>query len=118
MTLDAKTLASMRSAAARYLPDTCTIFRKTGETNTKGIAKPVFDAGAETNCRWRANNGAKATEQGKVFAIGTCTVELPALTSITVNDYLVFDNRKWEVLFDPPVDALTANLVIKVKELR
>lgn len=116
--IDAKILASMRAAAVLYLPDTCTIFRKTGETNSNGIAKPTFDAGTTSNCRWRADTGTKVTEQGKVFATGTCTVELPALTNITVNDYLVFDSRKWGILSDPPVDALTANLVVKVKELR
>lgn len=121
--VDGKTLATMRLIVALYFTDTCTIYRKTGETNTKGISKPTYDAGTSTPCGWSFKSGSKLTEgnavadKGRVYAATIVKVELPPTTSLTVDDYIQFDNRKWQITFVPPIDALAVSLIVDVKEL-
>ena len=114
----ANAIADLRDAAEQFMLDTCTIYRKTGDVNSSGISKPQYDSGTVTVCRWQPASGTTVAQDGKVFVSGIYEVGLPASTSITVNDYLLYAGRKFGPIFTPPIDALAPELVIQVREIK
>lgn len=111
-------LAQLRAESQRRMTDTATLFKKTGAEKSGGSLKPTFDDGTDVTCRWHSESGAKTIEDGKVVAKTTCTVELPAETDITVDDYITFGGIKYEVVTVPALAALDVDLVIEVRKAK
>lgn len=91
-------IAAMRTTLNRTLPDTATIKRDTqvsdgagGYTVTTATSDPVA-------CRVAPSNGREQTIAGRLDAVGTWTITLPANTDVTSKDRIAVGSRTFEVV--------------------
>lgn len=124
-------IAEVRSGAALFLLDTCTLYRKTGETINNGESVPVFDSGTSLACRLIIRSGSESNNvasQERAIAQGIFTglyrIQLPYGTEVAEDDrieYIDIENdtvRTFEVIFAPPFNIYTGAYVIYVREVK
>jgi hypothetical protein len=110
-------LAALRAwVAANDMPDTCTIQRKTGDVNTKGIPTPTYDAGTPTACRYIRGKGTETTADGKVVATNLATFVFPVSTTITPVDRILYGGATFNILDVPSAAALDVSLVVTAQK--
>lgn len=98
MLLSAAELASMRSTLNRTLPDTATIQRDVvGSDGSGGQTVTSITTTGAFACRVAVAAGREEVIAGKLDAVGTWTITLPALTDIAAGDRIVIGSRTFEV---------------------
>lgn len=121
----------IRLRAADFLFDTCTLYRKTGETIENGEGRPVFADGVELSCRLIIRSGSESNNvasQERVIAQGLFTglyrLQLPFGTEVAEDDRIEYTDtengtvRTFEVVFAPPFNLYTGAYVIAMREVK
>lgn len=116
---------AIRTAAEQFLIDSCTIKRKTGNTVIKGENVPVYAAGESIACRLIIRSGSDSTNiasQERAISqtqfTGIYRMQLPYGTEIDVDDRIEFEDRKFDVIFAPPLNKMMGAFIIAIKETR
>jgi SPP1 family predicted phage head-tail adaptor len=101
--LSAGQLASMRSTLNASLPDTAAVHRDTLSSDSAGGYTTSAATVATVACRVSPSGGRESVVAGKVDAVSTWTITLPALTDVTAKDRLIVGSRTFEVaaVLDP-----------------
>ena len=91
-------IASMRTTLERTLPDTATIEHDT--MGSDGAGGQIVTGTATTGpfaCRVAVPSGQEEVIAGKLDAVGTWTITLPALTDVAAADRIVIGSRTFQV---------------------
>jgi len=98
MLLSSAELADMRATLNRTLPDSATIRHDT--TISDGAGGQTVTGTTTTGpfaCRVAVPSGDERVVAGKLDAIGTWTITLPALTDVSATDRILIGSRTFEV---------------------
>jgi len=115
------TMAGVRSQINTFLMDLCIIYRKTGDTLVNGIAKPQYDAGTLTPCRFIRSQsselqGSSNAPQAKTIMQSTPSFLFSAATAaIGQADYITYAGRSYNVIDASQVSALDGQLELSVQ---
>lgn len=91
-------LAAMRATAGRYLPDTCTIQRRTQTSDGGGGTTTAWAVAATVACRIAPVGGGENSSTGdRISDESTAIVTFPAGTDVTESDRLQVAARTWDV---------------------
>lgn len=91
-------IAAMRTTLNRTLPDTATIQRTTRTVDSAGGYTDAWTDFATVACRVAPANGREQTIAGRLDAVGTWTITLPANTDVTSKDRIAVGSRTFEVV--------------------
>lgn len=124
-------IAEIRTRAADFLMDTCTLYRKTGETINNGESVPTFSSGVLVSCRLIIRSGSESNNvasQERTIAQGIFTglyrMQLPFGTEVTEDDRIEYTDtenstvRTFEVIFAPPFNLFTGAYVVMLREVK
>ena len=90
-------IADMRSTLNRTLPDTAVISRPTQVVDAAGGFTQTWATVATVACRVAVASGGEQVIAGKLDAVGTWTITLPALTDVAAADRIAVGSRTFEV---------------------
>lgn len=90
-------IASMRTTLERTLPDTAVVSRPTNVSDGAGGWTQTWATVATVACRVAVPSGGEVVIAGKLDAVGTWTITLPALTDVAAADRIAVGARTFEV---------------------
>ena len=98
MLLSAVEIAEMRITLNRTLPDTAPIERDTQVSDGAGGYTVTTATSAAVACRVAMASGREVTIAGRLDAVGTWTITMPALTDVAAPDRIRIGSRTFEVV--------------------
>lgn len=97
MLLSSSEIAAMRADLNWMLPDTALIERPTQVSDTSGGYTETWATVATVACRVAVPSGGEEVIAGKLDAVGTWTITLPALTDVAAADRITVGTRVFQV---------------------
>ena len=91
-------IADMRATVNRTLPDSATIEHDTQVSDSAGGYTVTTATTGPFACRVATASGSEEVIAGRLDAVGSWTITLPALTEVAATDRIVIGSRRFEVI--------------------